>query len=80
MQYARDNDFVVFTHDLDFGAILAATRANTPSVLQIRGQDVMPDTLEVAVTEALVHFSTELDSGALVTVDIVRARVRILPV
>lgn len=25
MDWARANDYVVFTHDLDFGAILAAT-------------------------------------------------------
>ena len=27
MEYARDNGFVVFTHDLDFGNVLAARRA-----------------------------------------------------
>jgi predicted nuclease of predicted toxin-antitoxin system len=25
MQWARDNNYIVFTHDLDFGTILAAT-------------------------------------------------------
>lgn len=34
--YAKANDFVVFTHDLDFGAILASTNANAPSVIQAR--------------------------------------------
>ncbi len=37
MQWALENGFIVFfTHDLDFGALLAATRANGPSVIQIR--------------------------------------------
>ena len=36
MAYARANDFVVLTHDLDFGAILAATGGEKPSVVQIR--------------------------------------------
>lgn len=31
-EYARLNGFVVFTHDLDFGAILASTNAKAPSV------------------------------------------------
>ena len=30
MAWARSNGFVVFTHDLDFGAILAATDADFP--------------------------------------------------
>jgi len=36
MTWAKANGHVVFTHDLDFGAILAATKAQSPSVLQIR--------------------------------------------
>jgi predicted nuclease of predicted toxin-antitoxin system len=31
----------VFTHDLDFGALLAALRANRPSVVQVRCRDVL---------------------------------------
>jgi predicted nuclease of predicted toxin-antitoxin system len=45
MGWARTNNHVVFTHDLDFGAILAATDANSPSVFQIRSQDVSPKRL-----------------------------------
>lgn len=36
MRHARDNRYVVFTHDLDFGTLLALTRALGPSVLQVR--------------------------------------------
>jgi len=35
MAYASANNCVVLTHDLDFGAILAATHGETPSVVQI---------------------------------------------
>ena len=35
MAHAKAHGFVVLTHDLDFGAILAATRAEGPSVVQI---------------------------------------------
>ena len=33
MEFARDSGFVILTHDLDFGAILAATGGNSPSVM-----------------------------------------------
>lgn len=36
LSWARENEYVVFTHDLDFGAILAATNADAPSVIQVR--------------------------------------------
>jgi predicted nuclease of predicted toxin-antitoxin system len=42
MRFAREH---VFTHDLDFGAILAHTQAGQPSVLQVRTRDVSPDHL-----------------------------------
>ena len=44
-EYARTHDYVLFTHDLDFGAILAATQMVAPSVFQVRTQDVDPASL-----------------------------------
>lgn len=40
--WARENGYVVFTHDLDFGTVLALTRAVGPSVIQVRAHDVLP--------------------------------------
>ena len=79
MEWARTNNHVVFTHDLDFGAILAATDANSPSVLQIRTQDVSPKTLSAVVLSSLIQFEEGINEGALVTVNEKQARVRILP-
>jgi len=39
------NGFVLLTHDLDFGAILASSGANIPSVIQIRTEDLRPEVL-----------------------------------
>jgi predicted nuclease of predicted toxin-antitoxin system len=40
LEYAASNGFVVFTHDLDFGMLLAARKSRGPSVIQVRTQDV----------------------------------------
>lgn len=45
MAYARANNYVVLTHDLDFGAILAATHGEKPSVVQIRAEQLNPDVI-----------------------------------
>ena len=71
---------VVFTHDLDFGTILAATGAQGPSVIQVRTQDVMPEHLEGLLVVALEQYGDLLESGALVTVDEGTSRARILPI
>ena len=78
MDWARENDYVVFTHDLDFGALLAATGANKPSVIQVRTQDVMPHSLGAQMIKILKQYESELNSGALLTVDENKSRVRIL--
>lgn len=79
MLWAKQNGFVVFTHDLDFGAILAATQADSPSVFQVRTQDVAPESIGPLVIAALAQFEEMLSKGALVTVDRNKARVRTLP-
>lgn len=79
MQWARENDYVVFTHDLDFGAMLALTQAESPSVIQVRTQDVTPYHLEAMVIEAMKKYESLLESGALIVLDESKSRVRILP-
>lgn len=79
MAFAKANGYVVLTHDLDFGAILAATRGDKPSVVQIRSGDVSPDAIGGPVIDALRQMAAELDAGALLTVDPQRTRLRVLP-
>ena len=77
--WARSNGYVVFTHDLDFGAILAATKADSPSVLQLRTQNISPKRIGESVVSAFKQFEELLNQGALVSIDQKRARARILP-
>ena len=79
MEWARANGYVVFTHDLDFGALLATTRAQGPSVIQVRTQDVMPQSLGSRMVQILRQYQPILEKGTLVTVDETKSRVRILP-
>lgn len=79
MTFARINGYVVLTHDLDFSAILAATHGLKPSVVQIRSEDVSPDAIGKLVVEAVRQMNADLDSGALLTIDVNRTRLRILP-
>lgn len=79
MGFARVEGYVVLTHDLDFGAILATTHGYKPSVVQIRSEDVSPDIIGRQVVAALEQMAVDLDQGALVTVNPKRTRVRILP-
>ena len=79
MVWARAQEHVVFTHDLDFGTLLALTRAGSPSVIQVRTQDVTPGAIGALVVGALRQFEGALEKGALIVLDEARARARILP-
>ena len=71
--------FVVLTHDLDFGAMLGTRRSLQPSVIQVRAQDVLLSVIGEIVLRALRASSSNLEAGALVTVDPNRSRIRLLP-
>ena len=79
MEWARQHGYVVFTHDLDYGALLYATGATAPSVIQARSEDVRPAALAPSLLKALVDAERELLTGALVTVDVKRRRISVLP-
>ena len=57
----------------------AATQGKKPSVVQIRADDVNPDVIGKQVVVALHQMMTELEDGALLTVDPIRTRLRVLP-
>ena len=79
LRWALANGCVLLTHDLDFGAILAATSALGPSVLQVRAGNVSPAHLGPLVCQALKEYSPHLESGALISIDEASRRARILP-
>jgi len=79
MTHAREHDYVLLTHDLDFGAILAATQGQKPSVVQLRSENLSIEVIGRSVIDALHEVATDLADGALVTIDPARTRVRVLP-
>jgi predicted nuclease of predicted toxin-antitoxin system len=79
MQWAVEHGYVVLTADLGFGAILAATQSRRPSVVQLRSDILAPRAIGGAVVTAIRQARQELLDGALVAVEVTRARLRILP-
>ncbi len=64
--YARRHQFVIFTHDLDFGMLLAG--------------DVLPSAIGETIIRAIEESRSHLESGALMTIDRERQRIRLLPI
>jgi predicted nuclease of predicted toxin-antitoxin system len=77
--FARQHGYVLLTHDLDFGAILASTEGKSPSVVQLRAANLSPNSIASETLRVIVKMESELRSGALLIVQPGSTRVRLLP-
>ncbi|MBK7217088.1 MAG: DUF5615 family PIN-like protein [Candidatus Promineofilum sp.] len=77
---ARQQGRVVVTLDADFHALLALSGADKPSVVRIRIEGLRAEALVVLLQVLLSERSSELDSGALMSVQQKRVRIRYLPI
>jgi predicted nuclease of predicted toxin-antitoxin system len=71
---------VVVTLDADFHAILALTRATGPSVIRIRVEGLRGEDLARRIRVVLGACSGDLATGAVVSADMTRIRLRRLPI
>lgn len=79
MLWAKENAAVVFTHDLDFSALLASTNAKFPSVIQLRDLDITPSSQGDFVVRLLKNYEREIMAGSILSIDKANSRIRILP-
>jgi predicted nuclease of predicted toxin-antitoxin system len=79
MSYARDNDFIVLTYDLDFSAILSSTHDLKPSIIQIRVSVLHAERVVNLIATALAQNKGDLEKGAIISIDLHKARLRLLP-
>jgi predicted nuclease of predicted toxin-antitoxin system len=78
--FARSDDRVVLTFDLDFGAILALTVQTRPSVIIFRLSDETAKSVNSRLDVVIREQSTTIEGGALVLVEDFRYHVRTLPI
>ncbi|MBI1741741.1 DUF5615 family PIN-like protein [Candidatus Acetothermia bacterium] len=77
---ARKEERVLLTSDLDFGYLLAVSRAQLPSVVIFRLADMRPSSVHHYLEQVLKQCQQELAQGAIVIVTERRIRVRTLPI
>ena len=78
--WARTNNHVVLSNDLDFSKLLASTGDTLPSVVQLRLGRNDPLKMIGMVLLAISSSFAELDEGAILTIDHKSRRLRILPI
>ena len=79
ISYAKNNDYIVLTHDLDFSTILSVTHGQKPSVVQIRVYAHNAEQLADMIFVAVMQHVDEIKQGAILSLDANKARLRVLP-
>ncbi|MEW6771973.1 MAG: DUF5615 family PIN-like protein [Bacillota bacterium] len=80
LEYARTQQMVIITQDLDFSALLAVANASGPSVISLRLGTVEPRAVATLLLHILPTVEAELVKGAIISVTEQKLRVRLLPV
>ena len=79
INYAKTHNYTIFTNDLDFGFILAISHSSKPSLIQTRTGVLGVDRIGNIVVGAIKMLSTDIENGALVTIDQRKTSVTLLP-
>jgi predicted nuclease of predicted toxin-antitoxin system len=78
--HAHAEGRVVVTLDADFHAILALTSATGPSILRMRIEGLRGDAMARRIRVVLGACGEDLAAGAVVSADLVRIKLRRLPI
>jgi predicted nuclease of predicted toxin-antitoxin system len=80
LRYAAERDMVIITMDLDFGGFLALSGITKPSVITFRLRNPDANHINKMLEDMLPKLLSELEVGAIITVEEERMRVRRLPI
>lgn len=79
LERAREDGYVLLTHDLDFPELVAASRAALPSLVVFRLRNMRPQNVELHLQKVLEQSREALERGAVVSVMEGTIRIRLLP-
>ena len=80
MEYADINNYSILTCDLDFSAILSVTKKLKPSIIQVRASIIYADRAVDLIVAVLHRYKNEISKGAILSLELKKSRVRLLPI
>ena len=80
IDYAREHSMVIITQDLDFSSLIAIAGYQKPSLINLRIDNAKPDFIAKHLIEIIPEIENILEDGAIVTIDEITVRYRMLPI
>ncbi len=80
LEFARTENWVVLTQDLDFSMLVALSRYSQPSLITLRLSSAKPDIVTQKLLDVLPQIEEALQEGSAITIQDESIRIRKLPV
>ncbi|MBD2149536.1 DUF5615 family PIN-like protein [Pseudanabaena sp. FACHB-1277] len=80
LEFARTDNWVVLTQDLDFSMLVALSRYSQPSLITLRLSSAKPDIVTQKLLDVLPQIEEALQEGSAITIQDESIRIRKLPV
>ena len=80
LEFARTENWVVLTQDLDFSMLVALSRYSQPSLITLRLSSAKPDIVSQKLLDVLPQIEEALQEGSAITIQDESIRIRKLPV
>lgn len=80
LEFARTENWVVLTQDLDFSMLVALSRYSQPSLITLRLSSAKPDIVTQKLLDVLPQIEEALQVGSAITIQDESIRIRKLPV
>ncbi len=80
LEFARTENWVVLTQDLDFSMLVALSRYSQPSLITLCLSSAKPDIVTQKLLEVLPQIEEALQEGSAITIQDESIRIRKLPV
>ena len=80
LEFARTENWVILTQDLDFSMLVALSRYSQPSLITLRLSSAKPDIVTQKLLDVLPQIEEALQEGSAITIQDESIRIRKLPV
>ncbi len=80
LNFARQENRVIVTHDLDFSMLVALSGYNQPSLITLRLSSTDLNTVNQKLLEILPQIEQQLQAGSAITIEDTAVRIRQLPI
>jgi predicted nuclease of predicted toxin-antitoxin system len=80
LNFARQENRVIVTHDLDFSMLVALSGYNQPSLITLRLSSTNLNTVNQKLLEILPQVEQQLQAGSAITIEDTAVRIRQLPI